>query len=68
MSEPRKPTKFECDVLDVVLRELRRAMRSKAQLSILIDPFVRGGAYIFAAPNEEGTTYTIEAPARRGRR
>ena len=68
----RSPTAFEQEVLDVLLVELRRAMKLGDQLQITIDPWTnpKGGAYIFAAPNSAGRTYTIEAPVpkRRGRR
>jgi len=57
----KPPTKFEREVLDVVLRELRRAMRMRGQLSLTIDPFTYlNGAHIFASPNTAGRTYTIE--------
>lgn len=59
----KPPTVFEQRVLDILLRELRRAVRMKGQLSITIDPFVRGGgAHIFASPNATGHTYTVEVP------
>lgn len=68
---PRKThpaTDFEREVLDVVLVELRRAMRLRAQLSIIIDPFLpTGGAHIFAGPNESGHTYTIDTRKRGSR-
>jgi hypothetical protein len=61
VTKRRPPTDFEREVLDVLLRELRRAMRRKEQLSILVDPFtLGGGTYIFAATNPAGHTYTIE--------
>ncbi len=51
----KPPTPFERDVLDVLLRELRRAMRMKGQLSIIIDPYIDGGgAFVHASPNTEG--------------
>jgi hypothetical protein len=54
-------TKFEREVLDIVLLELRRAMRMRGQLTITIDPFVHGGgAHVFASPNTNGRSYTIE--------
>ncbi len=63
---PTRPSAFEREVLDVVLLELRRAMRMRGQLSLTIDPFGIGdGAHIFASPNTEGRTYTVEK--RRGR-
>lgn len=62
----RPPSAFEKRVLDVLLVELRRAMRRREQLSIIVDPFTMGsGTYVFAAPNEQGHTYTIERPATR---
>lgn len=65
MSRPKPPTKFEREVLAVLLCELRRAMRMKAQLTITIDPYVMGGGtHIFAAPNETGNSYTIEGRTR----
>lgn len=61
MTRPKPPTPFERRVLEVLLCELRRAMRSKAQLSILVDPFVAGGGtYIFAGPNEQGRSYSFD--------
>lgn len=52
------PNAFEKRILDTLLLELRRAMRARAQLSIIIDPFTRGGgAHISALPNETGRTY-----------
>lgn len=70
--KPADTDEFEREVLGVLLVELRRAMRLKAQLSIIIDPFTMGGGtYIFAGPNEKGTTYTIEtkpSPRRRAAR
>lgn len=63
MRRPKKPSAFEQRVLDVVLVELRKAVRMKGQLMITIDPFVMGGgAHIFASPNTEGRSYTIEEP------
>ena len=57
----KAPTAFEQKVLDVVLRELRRAMRMRGQLTITIDPFVDGGGtHVFASPNTQGRSYTIE--------
>ncbi len=61
----KPPTAFEREVLDIVLRELRRAMRMRGQLDIIVDPFVDGsGTHIFASPNTEGRSYTLE---KRGR-
>lgn len=57
----KKPTAYEARVLDVLLVELRRAVKLRAQLNIIIDPFVDGsGTYVFAAPNVSGRSYTIE--------
>lgn len=62
----KPPNAFERDVLDVLLTELRRAVRKRAQLSIILDPFVQGGgAYVFAAPSEQGHTYEITARQRK---
>lgn len=70
--KPKPPTPFEREVLDILLAELRRAMRSGAQLSIIVDPFnpIHGeGAHVFASPNCIGKTYTIEGDRpRRARR
>lgn len=64
----KKPNEFEQRVLDVVLVELRRAMRKKCQLTVIIDPWWdAGGAYIFAAPNAGGLSYTIEKSKARRR-
>jgi hypothetical protein len=69
VSRRRPPNKFEREVLDVVLVELRRAMRMGEQLSILIDPFlVSGGAYIWAAPSDTGNQYEIDGPPVRRRK
>jgi len=55
MKKPRKPDAFEQGVLDVVLVEIRRAIRAKSQLSVTIDPFVSTcGAHISAYSNERG--------------
>ncbi len=57
----KSPNAFEQGVLDVVLIELRRAMKMKAQLHITIDPWLCGpGATIFASPNAAGRTYEID--------
>lgn len=54
-SRRKRVTAFEQRVLDVVLTELRRAVRMKKQLQLTIDPFIMGGgARIFASPNTEG--------------
>lgn len=68
MRKARKPNKFEQGVLDVVLGELRRAMRLRGQLQITIDPFARvhgDGAVIFASPNTAGHTFTVESDGTR---
>lgn len=58
--EPKPPNAFEMQVLKVLLIELRRAMRMKAQLHVIVNPYLAGGgATVFAAPNEEGHTYEI---------
>lgn len=60
----RAPTKWEAAVLDVILKELRRAVRDKKPIEIMIDPFVMGGgAYVNASRCEPGHTYTIEGRA-----
>ncbi len=67
MRKPKPATPFEQAVLDVVLVELRCAMRIGEQLSILIDPWVRGGGtYVYATPNDRGKTYEVanEPPPR----
>lgn len=54
---------FERRVLDVLLAELRRAMRKREQMQIVIDPYFRaGGAGIWAGPNRDGHSYDIEGP------
>ncbi|MDP3768593.1 MAG: hypothetical protein Q8S13_11320 [Dehalococcoidia bacterium] len=54
-------TAWERRVLDVMLTELRRAMKLRSQLTIIIDPFTNGGGtHLFAAPNEAGKSYTID--------
>lgn len=59
----KPPTEWEQRVLDILLAELRRAVKAKAQLSITIDPFVMGGGtHLFACPNEMGRSYTVEDP------
>lgn len=64
----KKPNDFEQQVLDVCLVELRRAMKIKAQLSIVCPPTGEPRIDdIFAGPNEQGVTYEIAArPKRRG--
>ena len=58
--EPKSPNAFEMSVLKVLLIELRRAMRLKAQLTVIVDPHLAGGgASIFAAPNDAGRSYEI---------
>ncbi len=65
----KPPTEFEAEILDVLLLELRRAMRSRGQLCITIDPYVDGaGAVVFASPNTEGKSYRIETTLPRKRR
>lgn len=73
--KPKPPTLLEREVLDVLLLELRRAMRMRGQLTIVLDPFAHlNGVEIFASPNTEGRSYTIEKPLekmakkKRGRR
>lgn len=62
----RPPSAVEREVLDVVLVELRRAMRLRTQLTILLDPFTLGdGIYVFASPQEDGVTYTIGSSSLR---
>lgn len=64
----RPPNEFEREVLDVVLVELRRAMRLKGQLEILIDPWLAGrGTYVFASAHSSGNAYEIASrtPKRR---
>jgi len=54
------PTVFEQKILDTILKELRRAMRMKGQLTLIIDPWTSsGGASLFASPNVEGRSYEI---------
>ncbi len=60
---------LEQDVLVVVLKELRRAMRMKGQLSIIIDPWTAGGGtYVHASPNTEGRSYEIASRAQLDKR
>ena len=56
----KPPSAFEQQVLDFVLRELRQAVEKKGQVTVIIDPFLRGGAHIYAFPNTGGRSYTIE--------
>ncbi len=61
----KAPSAFEQEVLDVVLLELRRAMKMRVQLTVIIDPWAMGdGTYLFAAPNEQGRSYMIEKRER----
>lgn len=56
---------LERDVLEVVLRELRKAVRRKTQCLVTIDPWLQGGGtYVFCSFNETGRSYTIEAASR----
>ena len=60
-------TPFEETVLEVLLRELRRARKAKGQLSVTIDPYLDGsGVHIFACPNEMGRSYRFDAAHMRG--
>jgi len=64
----RAPSAFEREVLDILLRELRSAMRARAQLTVIIDPWTAGGGtYIGAFPNEEGRSYEVEQPRGRAK-
>lgn len=67
----KPPTVFEKQVLDVVLTELRRVMKTKGQLSVLIDPWCNGetGCYMFATSGPTiGRRYEIaRAPTKRRR-
>jgi len=57
----KKPSKLEQEVLAIVLKELRRAIRDKRPLELMIDPWVMGGGlYLNAARSEAGHSYTIE--------
>ena len=59
----KKPNKFEQKILDVVLKELRKTMRTKTELTIVIDPWISGGtgAYVIAMRNICGQKYEIQA-------
>lgn len=60
MARKRPPTKWEREVLDILLVELRRAVRLKGQLEILIDPWLAGrGTYVFASAHATGRSYEI---------
>lgn len=60
MARKKPPTEWEQRVLDVLLVELRRAVRVRRQSSIIIDPFTMGGGtYISAGPSSEVNTYEL---------
>lgn len=64
MKRRRPPNAFEQEVLDVMLVELRRAMRLRVQLEVLVDPWALGdGTFIYAAPSVAGRSYTIDHTA-----
>ena len=59
------PTTYEQKILDILLREMRRAHKDKRPIEIHIDPFTMGGgAYVSAYRCEDGHTYTVDACGR----
>lgn len=66
-------TEAEEQLLRIVLREVRGAMKTAQQLQITIDPwYTRAGCNLFFGYNGAGWSTTIEGPirqrtARRGR-
>lgn len=62
----RKPNPSEQELLDLILREVRRAKRmNNAQLSIIVDPFVTGpGFHVWVSEKTCGTTYECDGRGR----
>jgi hypothetical protein len=59
MPRTKPPNATERAILAIVLTELRR-VRKGDQLTIIVDPYVKGaGAYVFASPNTPGRTYEV---------
>lgn len=59
----KPPTRLEREFLEAMLREYRRAMRRRSQLSILLDPWVAGlGLYIHASVAGPADTHTYQFP------
>jgi hypothetical protein len=59
----KKPTplnEVEKQVLAIVLKEFREAVRMRGVLDLTIDPWTNGrGANIFASPNTAGRSYRV---------